>query len=569
MATTLNVTSYKDNPDGTTTNYLSDGSSDTGTYSKNADNSLTFNPTQNMALTNPVVPTSIGVSSFGTPTTPTPQIPLSQKDTGASLVAMTNKGVQQGEQALAQAETENKQVGTSIADLMAQLSGESTDVIQAQQDQGIPQLGNEIRNLQQSVRSKQQKYLQGLTDIESGNIRSLSENQKVALQRQNALDVAITESQLQAKQGNLIYAQELVKNAVNLKYQPIKDALEAKKFVLENISNVALSRADKKLAEEKKKQYDLQLSELETTKKNEETVNKLIIDASPVAPPDVLQRAKDIQAKGGSATEVAMALGKYGGDYLGDLVKRSTLAKNEADVRKTNAEYEKTMKEIKILGQAPAVTAPAGTNANFIQNMAASAVNKESLSQTERTAVTKNLTVLDQLDSLQSNIAKQNNDGFIKGKVNNIMAAIGQNADVGTINSQLQAIVPNLARGVYGEVGVLTDNDIANYRKTLPNLTMPKDQNDAVLALTLKAVQKNLKNTLETAANSKMDVSRFAPQYQEVTNKINEINDRIGVSKQEVIDYGKKNPQTQKMISDLSAQGYKPSQILQILGVEN
>lgn len=65
----LSVNSYKDNPDGTTTNTLSDGSTDTGTYSNNPNGSLSFNPQVNTAQPSPATaqvtppnaqPTSIG-----------------------------------------------------------------------------------------------------------------------------------------------------------------------------------------------------------------------------------------------------------------------------------------------------------------------------------------------------------------------------------------------------------------------------------------------------------------------------------------------------------------------------
>lgn len=54
------------------------------------------------------------------------------------------------------------------------------------------------------------------------------------------------------------------------------------------------------------------------------------------------------------------------------------------------------------------------------------------------------------------------------------------------INNLLTSITPGIARGVYGEVGVLTDSDIERYKATLPNLTQPKDLQQAVLALNIK-----------------------------------------------------------------------------------
>jgi hypothetical protein len=60
--------------------------------------------------------------------------------------------------------------------------------------------------------------------------------------------------------------------------------------------------------------------------------------------------------------------------------------------------------------------------------------------------------------------------------------------DAQTLKAQLQSLIPNLARGVYGEVGVLTDNDIHLYSQTVPNLKGTEDVNKAILAMTLQTV---------------------------------------------------------------------------------
>lgn len=78
------------------------------------------------------------------------------------------------------------------------------------------------------------------------------------------------------------------------------------------------------------------------------------------------------------------------------------------------------------------------------------------------------------------------------------------------IKAQLTALVPNLARGVYGEVGVLTDQDIANYTKTLPNLKSTKEVRDALLAISAKSVYRALENKLLVQAKGGVDVSGYA-----------------------------------------------------------
>jgi hypothetical protein len=84
------------------------------------------------------------------------------------------------------------------------------------------------------------------------------------------------------------------------------------------------------------------------------------------------------------------------------------------------------------------------------------------------------------------------------------------------IKAQLTAIVPNLARGIYGEVGVLTDNDVRLYSQTLPNLTNTEDVKKAVLSMTIRTVQRALENNIRINATSGRDMSGQLGIYNEI-----------------------------------------------------
>jgi hypothetical protein len=134
-------------------------------------------------------------------------------------------------------------------------------------------------------------------------------------------------------------------------------------------------------------------------------------------------------------------------------------------------------------------------------------------------AFEKGVNVLYQLSDLQKAI-----EGQATGP---IMGIIRSNNPYDTkaqqIKAQLQALVPNLARGIYGEVGVLTDNDVANYAKTLPNLKSTEEVREAILALTLKSVQRSLENKIRTAAGFGRDVSGILDLYKQIEGKVKEI----------------------------------------------
>ena len=66
--------------------------------------------------------------------------------------------------------------------------------------------------------------------------------------------------------------------------------------------------------------------------------------------------------------------------------------------------------------------------------------------------------------------------------------------------AKLFATVPNLARGVFNEVGVLTDADVQNYLKTLPNLKTPQERGVALIAQLRQVLERqrsNLRSIIE------------------------------------------------------------------------
>jgi len=149
----------------------------------------------------------------------------------------------------------------------------------------------------------------------------------------------------------------------------------------------------------------------------------------------------------------------------------------------------------------------------FIQKMIASAGGKP-ITDTFAQSLNKGLSVLGQIGVLQTNV-KDTNTGPITGL---FRGANPWDTNAQTIKAQLNAIVPNLARGVYGEVGVLTDNDIKTYASTLPNLKSTEDVRNAVLGITVDLIGKSIKRTLEVNAANGKDVSGFVDLYTEMQN---------------------------------------------------
>jgi hypothetical protein len=98
------------------------------------------------------------------------------------------------------------------------------------------------------------------------------------------------------------------------------------------------------------------------------------------------------------------------------------------------------------------------------------------------------------------------------------------------LQSQITKIIPGLARGVFGEVGVLTDQDVALYSKTLGTLTSPKEINELLTSAAIKMVSNSYEDKLRGMAESKLNVSGFLPGLIDLRNKASEL---LGVEEPE------------------------------------
>jgi surface antigen len=131
----------------------------------------------------------------------------------------------------------------------------------------------------------------------------------------------------------------------------------------------------------------------------------------------------------------------------------------------------------------------------------------------------------EQLNEIESSLGKVKTD-----KLNPLLSAINSKNPYATkvqaINAQLQAIIPGLARGVYGEVGVLTDQDIENYRKTIPNLKQTKDVQGLVLDMTRKIIQRGAEKKLRSLAST-YDISGYEYLVRDLVNPMEVEDDEI------------------------------------------
>ena len=162
----------------------------------------------------------------------------------------------------------------------------------------------------------------------------------------------------------------------------------------------------------------------------------------------------------------------------------------------------------------------------YIEDLMASTAGGKKPNQVETIRpLQKALTVMSQLGELSTLIKNTKTDPIL----GTIRSMNPYDFDARAIQATLQATVPNLARGVYGEVGVLTDNDIRNYIKTLPNIKSTTEQNQFVTGMTLRSLQRGFESQLEILAAAGYDISQFSNVYQRMKSTSESIESELGI----------------------------------------
>lgn len=111
---------------------------------------------------------------------------------------------------------------------------------------------------------------------------------------------------------------------------------------------------------------------------------------------------------------------------------------------------------------------------------------------------------LSSLSAAYGEIGDKDWGGPVAGR---IKALDPTNPNISRISNLVTAATPNLARGVFREVGVLTDEDIKRYRKLLPDYTDTAAQRTQKLADLQKRLAEQTDETLRTLQAAGRDVS--------------------------------------------------------------
>tara|TARA_Y100000401_G_scaffold113630_1_gene114574 strand:+ start:357 stop:1964 length:1608 start_codon:yes stop_codon:yes gene_type:complete len=157
----------------------------------------------------------------------------------------------------------------------------------------------------------------------------------------------------------------------------------------------------------------------------------------------------------------------------------------------------------------------------------ASKVFSKSPDGTERQALGKYKFTLSRLGELKDQLEVVGDTGPIVGI---FRGANPYDVKAKLLQAQITKIIPGLARGVFGEVGVLTDQDVALYSRTLGTLKSPKEVNDLLTSAAIKMVANSYEDKLRGMAESRVNVSGFLPGLKDLKDTARQI---LGEEEQE------------------------------------
>lgn len=286
----------------------------------------------------------------------TPQVDTSLYTTGLNSALSDLQNGVDTQQALV--DTQNKQAmnqNSAIANLQAQAGGKAQDITSTYQDTGVTNLFNQLKDINAQAQGlnleaqaipiqTQQEYTgrlatqAGTSAIDAGKLR------------ENALKALSLGQQAAIASANYDKAKNYADQLVEAKYAGLEAEIKAKQTNLDGLDKYVLTPAQQKLKDSQAVLLKRQEQELADKKANEKAVNALMVNAQVQdVPRSIYEKAKIVQANGGTEAEVAAVLGVYSGDYLSTRIKKAQLDKLGLENRKALNELYDNPNGIKYL----------------------------------------------------------------------------------------------------------------------------------------------------------------------------------------------------------------------------
>jgi hypothetical protein len=437
--------------------------------------------------------------------TPSLKLPeVTQSTTAEGITGMTEGMAKANNNELSKLESQKNESQNDLKGLYDELYDTQNKQLKMEEEAKIAQKTQSLTDVTNKLEASQRAQNNelraldglGLTDVQKAQ-QSKEINRRYAFEQ---ADLALIQS---AANRDLDTAQGIIDRKIALKTQGIKDRLEYAKFVYQENKDLFTKEEDRQF-QAKTKELDRKLAK-ETA--FEEQKGKLQLEAlkdGNIGLFNAIGKATDSKGLTNIVyTNTIPADGKTRAQTIAESIFQgnSGLEISELPI----AQRAEVAAELNKLKQA-------ALNSGDITGVIKASAGGKAVSDSFTQSFEKALNVIGQIDELKTALTGEKT-GPIWGT---IRSANPYDVKAQQIKAQLQALVPNLARGIYGEVGVLTDNDVQLYARTLANLKSTEEVNDAIMGITIKSVQRSLENKIKTQAGFGRDVSGILSTYEDV-----------------------------------------------------
>ena len=313
-------------------------------------------PASNATVSNANV-SPIALNQLNTQAVDIPQpAPVSTQTAPVAPQNFANDFLQQTQVEDTQAQKSASNLSLAISSLIPELQGQAEATAQAEKVAGVDRYRQELQGINNQILMKTAeinqddiRLAQSLQNIEdkpiamefiTGQQSSVQRNAQLARALKQA-DIGILNARAIGTQGNVQLAVDTAKQAVDLKYAPMKETIATYEAQLKALEPI-LNADEKKQARAQEVKTKLALNELEQKQAGEKALQEIIINASSQgAPASLVSRAE----KAKTPAQAAMILGQYAGDYYKTELLKSQIKTDAAQRANYNANAAKTNAE--------------------------------------------------------------------------------------------------------------------------------------------------------------------------------------------------------------------------------
>ena len=403
---------------------------------------------------------------------------------------------------------------------LAQTIGGGGDVLRNEFNRGqevLRPIEKDIQDLNSLINQKTRSIQNQLLDEEGRVVpKAFVTGRQAIIQQRGAADIASLGALLDAKNGMLSNAQEKLNQSLQISQAVQKAEIgekQARINLLKEITGVS--------QDEEQKEVDKLQAEAKKFEEERDAISSIALQAMQSgAGADEIQRITQSKSKDeaiGNATSLGRAA------KLDAAFKNAQIGKIGFDMQQARNAVARAQAESNNLNFNPDSEFAIGSPENVVAWLSKSSNSDKNIDQAQREQITQGLRAVSSVEALNDILfdgKEPLSTGRVSGRWLNVKKAVQEEVTAKEFEALVIGLVPTAARGLFGEVGVLTDTDTERYKQLIGNTKNTQEENAAIQTILIDVAAKSIGTTLETAARSNQNVSGFTGRYIDVVERV-------------------------------------------------